>query len=293
MIGVVLMLGSTSCKKDGVYTPKKKINAIYLETKSTSTVTATGVSTIRTTDKHKSQEWYWDGKLLKEVRHFDVDGTTITATETYTYNGKQLIRIDRTAKAAADSYITFNYDGKWITSSEYYYSGKLNKSTIYTHTDKKISSYEETSYNYSLDSKTIAEIETSYAEMMQPIGIVAHEPHAINTAKGQGESKHTVELTWTDNNITSITTKSNGGSSTIAYTYDDKKNPYYCMYDENPCEPGMASENNMLTSTSSEGSENTYTYDGKYPVTRTMKYTITQPALTTVSEMIYTFEYKK
>lgn len=292
-MGVMLITGFASCTKDGVYTPKKKISTIYLESKTTSTVTATGISTSRSVPKYKSQEWIWDGNLLKEIRHFDTDGTTIRSTTTYTYNGKQLTRID-TKTTDIEYYMTFEYDGKWLKSSMYYANGKLLNATTYTHTDKKISSYETIRYGYyDYSSDKAAEIDAVYKEMMKPCGFVIPSSHAHNATKGTSESKETVELTWTDNNITSVTTTTDGGKSSIALTYDEMKNPYYGLYNDEPYTPSMASENNLLSTTSPEEPVSTYTYEKKYPVTQTMQYTTSLPAMTTVSEITYTYTYQK
>lgn len=291
IMGVALMIGATSCKKDGVYNPKKKISKIYVDLKSTTTISATGTSTTTTNPKHLAEEWIWDGNLLKEVRNYNADGE-IEATTTYTYDGKQLIRIDN-QRGDVNSYATFTYDGKWLKSSEFYYDGRLNTSHVYTHTDKKITSYEETQYSYGLDKNELAKVEKAYNEIMQPVGMIVPETSLCVASKGQVERKKTVELTWTGNNLTTIVTKIDGSSSAVGCTYDDKKNPYYGLFEQNyTCAPGMVSENNLITSTSSDSPLATYTYDGKYPVTRTLKSSTTTQTGSLEVEMTYTFEYK-
>lgn len=292
VMGAVLMLGVSSCQKDGVYTPKKKIAAVYIETKTTTTPPGSSTSTVTTNEKRKTQDWTWDGKLLKEIKQYDNEGKIIS-TNTYTYEKKRVVRIENKSSSSVTSYATFEYDGKWLKSSEFYYDGRLRNSYIYTHTDKKITGIEHTSYSYGLDSKAMAEIEAIYAEMVAPIGIMIPEEAKCESAKGQVEQTNTVELKWDGNNIAYKTTTNSGSSSTVGYTYDDKKNPYYGMFEADYfCAPGLASENNLTSSTESDAAKISYTYDGDYPVTRTTKYTTTGIAGSIAVEVTNTFEYK-
>lgn len=291
VMGAALMLGVSSCQKEGVYTPKKKIAAVYLESKTTTTLLGSNTSTVTNNEKRKKEDWIWDGKLLKEVKHYNNDGE-IASTTTYTYDKKRVVRIENKSSDVT-SYSTFEYDGKWLKSSEFYYDGRLRNSYVYTHTDKKITSIEHTSYSYGLDRKAAAEMDAIYAEMVAPIGIMIPEGTKCEGAKGQVELTSTVELKWDGNNIAYKTTTNSGSSSTVGFTYDDKKNPYYGMFEEDFfCAPGLVSENNLMSTTESDSPKMSYTYDGKYPVTQTIKTITTSIAGTMEIEMTYTFEYK-
>ena len=73
---LVFMLSFTSCQKDGVYTPKKKISEIYYKYSSG--------------NKTLEERWHWNGNLLEKVQYFwgGENGTVF-----YKYEKKRLIEI--------------------------------------------------------------------------------------------------------------------------------------------------------------------------------------------------------
>ena len=81
----VAMLFS-SCHKEGVFNPKKKISKIY----TSSSYTFNGNTT--TFDKTLSEEWTWNKN--NTLAKIDAHGSLSETTETYTYDKKRVTRID-------------------------------------------------------------------------------------------------------------------------------------------------------------------------------------------------------
>ena len=77
LLVVGFMLSFSSCTKDGVYTPKKQISAIYYQSSGGS--------------KTLSEKWIWDGKLLDKIQYYGGQG--ITSTAIYKYDKKRFVQI--------------------------------------------------------------------------------------------------------------------------------------------------------------------------------------------------------
>ena len=122
-----------------------------------------------------------------------------------------------------------------------------------------------------------------------------------------------ITLTWTDNNITTVTTTYDGytDSDINSFTYDTKKNPYHLYMDENSVyadEDGSGlmflNENNILTARYYYDNQNepgsttsrtyTYTYDNNdYPVSCTYCSKYSTNTYRTTYTRSYTYEYLK
>ena len=71
-----LALSFTSCDKEGVYNPNKKISKSYLDTSEGKQLTST---------------WNWDGKLLRTIDYHDLISGEIAYTNIFSYNDKDQI----------------------------------------------------------------------------------------------------------------------------------------------------------------------------------------------------------
>ena len=91
-----VVIGLTSCNKDGVYKPKEKIAKIYVQNEGQ--------------DKVLTETWDWDGKLLMSIKHADTDLIGDNSyTETFTYDKKQVKTISDGTYT-----MTYNYDGRFF-----------------------------------------------------------------------------------------------------------------------------------------------------------------------------------
>lgn len=306
-MAALLMLGISSCnkQKDGVFNPKQKISAIYVESHdqdySYNSETYTWeVTSTSNTPYQKEQEWTWDGKKLQQIKYFDGEGG-IGATFTYTYDGKKLTRIDAMNSDGEKYYSTFEYDGKeLITANIYDSDGSIYSTYKYTHTDKKITDIVWTEYNYDKCASSKVGRKIAALRMILPKDQVNERLIADYAAKLK--TKATTDITritytWTDNNITSVTYKwSDGETSTVSYTYDTKKNPYYGYMgmdidESGSVAPNCASENNIIM----EGSRSyVYEYDkNDYPTNCTYTSTYNGDTYRWKFTRTTTYEYLK
>lgn len=302
----MLLLSMTSCNKhkDGVFNPKQKISAIYYSYRSQSSWYNSETYTWEDRDPyvtplHKDQEWVWDGKQLQQIRHYDTDGT-IDATETFTYDGKKLIRAEYDYGDDRD-YTTYEYDGKELVSAKYYRHGLLYDSYEFTHTDKKITDITMTEYDYDKNVTDRAKHQISSLRSILPMGQIGEKVIANCEARLKTKSASTyitrISLTWTGNNITRITYKwSDGDIDTDDFTYDNKKNPYYGFLPSEGYDmitPFYSSENNVLTDDPSDPPY-VYEYDkNDYPTSCVYTYTYNSDTYRDRSTTTYTYEYLK
>ena len=130
----VAMLFS-SCHKEGVFNPKKKISKVY--TYSTYTVDGTTTSSNRVL----SEVWNWNNNILERIDHYDADGG-VSGVTTFTYDKKRVVRIDESYQSLFSNYsyhVEFIYDGKYISEAKMYYGNELESTLKFTHQNGKIS----------------------------------------------------------------------------------------------------------------------------------------------------------
>lgn len=316
----MLLLSMTSCNKDkeGVYNPKQKISVLYEQSSDIwenydgERWTESDISSY--TKLHKTQEWTWDGKLLKQIKGYTNEGV-LSYTQTFTYEKKKLTRVDYVdAEDSYTSYATFEYDGKLLTKASLYGEGLLWATCEYTHTDKKITNVTYTVYDY--DKGINATKQLAMLRMTLPQGQISR--NIISEQESKMKSRKEIEfiaritLTWTDNNITTVTTTYDGytDSDINSFTYDTKKNPYHLYMDENSvyAEDGSGlmflNENNILTARYYYDNQNepgsttsrtyTYTYDNNdYPVACTYCFKYSTDTHRKTYTTTTTYEYLK
>ena len=307
LISGVLVLSFTSCKKDGVYRPGKKISQIYTESPVYEEVynededyydeVPTG-ETILTL----SQNWLWNGNLLEEKEIYD--GLEITGRYFFTYEKNRLIRVMKTWKEPIE------YSGQY---AYVYDKNKLDKIVI--------DDYDGGSeMNFVYDKNTLKEVNIFYdndydrsispAEILEPLAMVldnnvfasleANEAFVAdlteNISKSQ-KSLQNIKITfeWTKKNISKMTITSSNFPVTydVTFSYDKKVNPFCGLLFTEALEavsyaPTASSSNvlmfsannvtemKMLASAPGHSSSSTttisYEYDGNYPTKITAKY---------------------
>lgn len=303
----MLLLSMTSCNKhkDGVFNPKQKISAVYHAYRSQSSWYNSDNYTWEDNDpyitpRHKSEEWVWDGKQLQQIRHLNEDGT-IRGTETFTYDGKKLVRAEYKDNEGEGYYTTYEYDGKELVSAKHYdydADGLLCGSYEFTHTDKKITDITMTEYDYDKSVTDIARRQLSSLRSILPMGQIGEKVIANCEARLKTKSASTyitrITLTWTGNNITRITYKLyDGDIDTDDFTYDNKKNPYYGFLDSEVITPFYSSENNVLTDDPSDPPY-VYEYDkNDYPTSCVYTYSSRSDTYRYTSTSTDEYEYLK
>lgn len=208
LLGLLVMASLFSCTKEGVYSPKKKIQRVYYSSTST--------------DKYLRQSWDWDGGLLEAINYYS-SGGSLSWTENFSYDGKRLVRVD---DYLGSEYTTFVYDGKNLKSANYYYKGALEATAAYKYTDGKLKEMVLTEYEGD-KSKDVRNLRSSVlpfaAEVTNAIEAFRASVAERNAAKGI--HVFTLQFTWTDDNITRIVATSEGRMQTLSLQYDTKNNP--------------------------------------------------------------------
>jgi len=270
LLGVLVLTSLSSCKKEekeGVYTPKMKIQRVYYS------------STY--TEKYLSESWNWDGKLLKSIDHY-WSGGSLSWTEDFTYESKRLVRVDDYVNS---EYVTYSYDGNHLKSAEYYYKSSLASSTAYTYDNGKLSKMVVTDYG-SKKSKKDSHLQNSVlpfqSEVVEVVSKFMAKASANRTEKDI--DVFTLQFTWDGDNVSKITVTLEGYLASAALQYDSKNNPlkgFHNLYSDIDEVEGMLnwSKNNVtkmiVTESDGENEVIDYTYqynDNDYPTMAIQRY---------------------
>jgi len=257
LIACVAML-FTACKKEGVYTPSKKISRVYHTTPEGSKSLVASCT------------WNKDN-TLDRIDYYS--GGSISYSYNFTYEKKRVVKM---SNYVDNKYYEYKYDGNKLKEIDYYRNGNLRR--IYTFTYK---------------GSTISEIEESYidyksADDRGPSGALDFiMPREFNQAyakyqKQNPNPKATTEvtfykLTWEKGNmVKAIVTEIEEGDNdeyVFEAKYDNKKNPMLgAALSEVQDIVNYRSKNNITESTErwDNGTEYytvryDYTYEGNYP----------------------------
>lgn len=274
----------TACNKEGVYTPKKKISAVYYQKAGEDS-------------KELLDIYHWNGKKLeaKMFRGSILSPYLHDFEVSPTYDGKRIVRVDETITG---DYVDFVYDGKFL-SKLVYHSGNTMKEATVEHKDGKISR---------IFFPAAQTTDNPCAEKL--LAMFFPQSNIINIGKilsrnSKSLSVVDVELlfTWDGDNVSKIVNSilMDGVaivSETSKLSYDDKINPYAASWVDfgseiqltqniNGCRTLAMSKNNVTkidytgiidldfydepqVDAYVENIE--YEYDGKYPVKATYKY---------------------
>ena len=101
---------NTTTNNHGVYVPTEKINKVYDWDK-------------YEFEKILSEVWNWDAGKLVSIDHMRGEGY-YSWTESFTYAGNRLSRIDRTSRGG---HLEFSYSGGNLIKASYYYDNKLEE----------------------------------------------------------------------------------------------------------------------------------------------------------------------
>ena len=278
----MLLLAASSCQKDGVYNPQKKISKI---SRSSSSTPSDEFGYAYYTPMRLNEQWTWDGDKLVSRTQFDGDGEA-AAQFTYSYDGKRLTSIAYTTNGYYCK-TDFSYDGKKLSSAEHYSDGRHYCSVQFSHSNGKISAIDITYHRFVGKNAFVG---ASMLDMLLPLDIQMSGVSRQANAKGESEDHIAkIELTWDGNNITKMVSTLEGDVQTGVFTYDDKRNPFCGMgvmylhllvdIDDWRQEPSyfVYDRNNVLTCEYTHSSARTsttyaYTYEDDYPTTCTVNW---------------------
>lgn len=281
LLGVLILASMTSCTKDGVYAPKKKIQRVYFSSTSV--------------DKYLRQSWDWDDNLLEAINYYSSSGS-LSWTENFSYDGKRLIRVDDYLNS---EYTTYDYDGKNLKSANYYYKNALEATATYDYSDGKLNKIVITEYE---GAKSAGErhMQLSYLPFTKDFAEVITKIRAKVAEYNSSKSIYVInlQLNWSGDNVSKIVATSEGRIETVTLQYDSKNNLfkgflnlYSFELDVDDGELSM-SKNNITSAIFSYEGENdvvnfTYQYDGDdYPTMKIGKWVDSD------SQYITYYEYK-
>lgn len=210
LFGVLVLASMTSCtkEKDGVYTPKKKIQKVYVSTTDT--------------EKHLSQSWDWDGKLLKAINHYHSNGSLFWA-ETFTYDEGRLVRVD---DSNGPEYTTYDYDGEMLKSANYFIGNKLETTATYSYSDGKLNKIVLTTDEDAKSaggSNLLSSVLPFSTEILEVLD--GFRSDVAERRSGKDDYVDELQLTWTGDNVSAIVATIGEEIMTITLQYDSKNNP--------------------------------------------------------------------
>lgn len=258
-----LVLSFASCQKTEPYNPKEKISKIYVD---------------RGLGKSLSEVWNWDGKQLKTIEYYIGNENTQFNfyTEEFTYNANdQLQKVEGAGGDAHTEYIYnkfgrlykikhFDYDENTVTYTFEYDDNKLSEmiivSTKLIEPDKSIAA--PLKYVFP---------ELSFMETSEMLSNIPATRDGIRLE---------LDIDWRGNNIYRIEVESGIYKEEYYFKYDDKLSPYYNFLGLDfggVSDNIFVNKNNIVEYTInsylggfsySDTKYISYTYDGKYPVSK-------------------------
>ncbi|MDL2227569.1 hypothetical protein LJC30_01610 [Odoribacter sp. OttesenSCG-928-L07] len=250
IITLIVALSFSSCEKDGVYNPKKKISKIHIQQNDY--------------DKFLSEEWTWNkDKLMKRV-FFD-DNSEDNTYQDYEYEGNLLSKINN----SNGSEINFVYTDKKLSKVEYSRDGQIIQLYEITHENNKVSQvYIATNYNFKGEN-----IKLSPLDLFLPkecVDIFNKNISECKLSKNDNMYITINDYTWDGDNIVIIDSEqSYGDEKTIrkhTFNYTNSLNPYYGFFLGSHF--GLSKNNPSFTKVTidTEGYhfESTYNYEYKF-----------------------------
>jgi hypothetical protein len=215
MMTIALTIGSYSCKKEGVYHPKKKIARIYYQ----------GYNEA----KELLEKWTWDGNSLSKITAGDN-----SFSWQFQYKDK---RVDRIVSSEGD-YFVFSYNKKLIQHIELFSeNGTLIDLYEFDHTKDKITTVTNTYYGYKNNSnQQNSQYLTMGLRYFLPQTIADNLPlqQKQNSLSNRKAAKFVIvyEYVWDkDGNIKNLYISNTSGSyMEYSYKYDGAHNPFYYSF---------------------------------------------------------------
>ena len=243
----------TSCHKDGVYNPSKKISRVFYQYPGG--------------NKILQGTFIWNKNKLEKIDYGDGD------IAYYKYDGNQLSSI-----ALDGEVINFKYDGSKLSKIEIIYDGQMEESIVVTHDGNKISKIVITEYDvdYANYERSIMR-KTSNLKGILPAATCDNiaKKLILDHKKGlKSSDSYTIEFKYDGKNIAEERWVEYG--ATYTYTYDKSNNPFFGLFGEvngSDYVDFLESKNNIeKVGCSYNGGYDEFTYeysyDGKWPTER-------------------------
>lgn len=259
---LLLATAITSCDKDGVYNPKEKIDKIYVDAGS---------------GKYLSEDWTWDNKQLKTISYCDTTGA-VNYTETFTYNDNRLSQVDNQEYGETAKY---TYDKRRLHQADFYNNNVLYMSCFFEYDDNKLSDIKVTvtDTDKGLNTKGVA----NPLNYVLPKQAVQSINNVMKENPARGTVNFEIDFAWDGNNVSEMGIDFNEYSVLYVFEYDDKLNSFRNFLNSDLEEilygHGIyKSKNNVTAYTLMEAAMGfsytesyyiSYTYDGRFPATRT------------------------
>ncbi len=277
LLASLLIFSFTSCRKDGVYTPKRQISEIYRED-------SNGM-------KELQERWFWNGKLLDKI-HF-IDGTDVSVL-LYKYEKKRLV----SAISTGGGY-KFFYDGSKLSRIEGWDMNTMVLEIKVVHTKNKITELEINHY----DNKHFEKNGNSLNFALSMRGILPEStcknlPEMLTKSAQNGEKGieiSTIYYTYEGKNIKEEKYIKKSYQSLTSFEYDKKVNPFYNLLlgGHSPLDYEF-SQNNITQVYSTNTSGDTlkygynYIYEKDFPIERR-----STKLISGYSGEVYYYEYIK
>ena len=259
-ISILLLIGVfclSSCQKDGVFNPKKKISKIYVQEEGED-------------EKVLSESWTWNKDKLVRI---DMDyGNSIQ----FEYDGKQLSKIVLDPHNYTKCIYQGNKLDKMETYSTYFSSTVLVSVNTFKYSRDKISRIIVEDYNIDINPTEVKTINPLRFVLPQQLSEKVMEHLQMRKDGKKGTSTYNISLIWKGDNLEKMITyvETEGGimENVQTYTYDNKNSPLYGLLYPIP----VSSKNNVIKETYTpyqsdlEGAEfaYSYTYEDNYPKER-------------------------
>lgn len=258
---VALVATFTSCKKDGVYKPGKKIARIYNEISG---------NVDNAMSKTLASSWTWDGNKLARIDHFYTNGN-LYYSEVFTYDGRKLVQVDDYTYGEK---IIYTYDGSKLVQGEYYDDGNLETIITIEHDGSKVSAIEMLDLSKKQDRHLNPLTGILPQDIVDQISMYSEN---LEMPQPKGSAVTRYEFTWDGKNISQYVIIVGGLRQTYELSYDSHRNPFCNFLGLNGMNYGVgeyASRNNVLNIvyTFQGGGESgtgratyNYEYNGDYP----------------------------
>lgn len=294
VLATVAAFSSCSRDKEGEFTPKKKIKAVYVEQSDNES------GTWRSDGRFLNESYNWDEKLLASINYYDFGDFMFT--ETFNYDKKNRITGSTFSGDIDPGFGTeYTYDGKELKKISFKFNDIIGEEVVFAHSDGKISEVTITYYDIMLMRKKAMQRVNPLRTILPPQTAEVIDQAVSEHAKNKKDSEALsikLQFTWDGKNVESVSFNYKDDyddvKAKLDYTYDKKRNPFYCLitaYDmimdimmDNILPSrffSMLSKNNPLTlkgSFSEDGDEveeisatYTYVYDGKWPTKSTLE----------------------
>ncbi|HHT51972.1 MAG TPA: hypothetical protein GX007_02160 [Bacteroidales bacterium] len=261
----IVVISFTSCEEPeaGVYKPKKKISKIF---EVNTVVVTNGDEWWEENVERLVEDWEWDGSKVASITYYWSDGE-VDGKEEYIYEGDRLVKI----QCDSGYYVEYSYLDKKFDKIKFYNpAGILELELVFQYNKEKVSAITFHFYD-DMDKSVIRMIERGFVGKL-----ISKEGVKIVSKKIATQSKDSfvMNFSYEGDNISLIT----DGEYTLTFSnYDARTNIYFNFYPlrvyELTYDTSIFSKNNPGKSILRDGSTfervttNTYTYDGKFPLT--------------------------